>query len=194
VVPEFNVHEHLNTYRAHPWSPFPLRGAHPGPGPHTLQSQFEWLKDDFAKSIRMAEEWLSGRLKGPKCFKRRASHVPAIRIDFWKCLVHVGFLNLLFFFITRAMAVIVGRVSSWGFEVLVSPSIRLTKNLYHEMICKTIVTSYKFPKNFKTSTRNEANNYRHRSITSHRKFTNLTAPVSHSLRSTLVAPRSNNVF
>jgi len=32
---------------------------------------------------------------------------------------------------------------------LVSPSIRLTKNLYHEMICKTIVTSYKFPKTSK---------------------------------------------
>jgi len=27
--------EHDNTYRAHPWSPFPLRRAHPGPGPHT---------------------------------------------------------------------------------------------------------------------------------------------------------------
>ena len=30
-----------------------------------------------------------------------------------------------------------------------SPSIRLTKNLFHEMICKTIVTSYKFPKTSK---------------------------------------------
>ena len=26
--------EDYNTYRAHPWSPFPLRRAHPGPGPH----------------------------------------------------------------------------------------------------------------------------------------------------------------
>ena len=25
-----------NTYRAHPWSPFPLRRAHPGPGPHKV--------------------------------------------------------------------------------------------------------------------------------------------------------------
>ena len=49
----------------------------------------------------------------------------------------------------RAIAVIVGRVSSSSFEVLVSPSIRLTKNLYHEMVCKTIVASYKFPKTSK---------------------------------------------
>ena len=27
--------EDYNTYRAHPWSPFPLRRGHPGPGPHT---------------------------------------------------------------------------------------------------------------------------------------------------------------
>ena len=27
--------EDYNTYRAHPWSPFPLRRAHPVPGPHT---------------------------------------------------------------------------------------------------------------------------------------------------------------
>jgi len=26
--------ENYNTYRAHPWSPLPLRRAHPGPGPH----------------------------------------------------------------------------------------------------------------------------------------------------------------
>ena len=27
--------EDYNTYRAYPWSPFPLRRAHPGPGPQT---------------------------------------------------------------------------------------------------------------------------------------------------------------
>ena len=30
--------EDYNTYRAHPGSPFPLRRAHPGPGPHTQRS------------------------------------------------------------------------------------------------------------------------------------------------------------
>ena len=28
--------EDYNTYRANPWSPFPLRRAHPEPGPHTI--------------------------------------------------------------------------------------------------------------------------------------------------------------
>jgi len=27
--------EDYNTYRAHPWSPFPLRRARPGPSPHS---------------------------------------------------------------------------------------------------------------------------------------------------------------
>jgi len=29
--------EDYNTFRAHPWNPFPLRRAHPGPGPHKLE-------------------------------------------------------------------------------------------------------------------------------------------------------------
>ena len=32
--------EDYNDYRAHPWSPFPVRRAHPGQGPHTSASQF----------------------------------------------------------------------------------------------------------------------------------------------------------
>ena len=28
--------EDYNTYRAHPWSPFPLRRAHSGPGAHSI--------------------------------------------------------------------------------------------------------------------------------------------------------------
>ena len=31
--------EDYNTYAAHPWSPFPLRRAHPGPGPHKSPSR-----------------------------------------------------------------------------------------------------------------------------------------------------------
>ena len=29
--------EDYNAYRAHPWSPFPQRRAHPGPGPYTRE-------------------------------------------------------------------------------------------------------------------------------------------------------------
>ena len=32
--------EDYNTFSAHPWSPFPLRRAHPGPGPHTRVGVF----------------------------------------------------------------------------------------------------------------------------------------------------------
>ena len=35
--------DNYNTYRAHPWSPFPLRRAHPGPGPHTHPASREEL-------------------------------------------------------------------------------------------------------------------------------------------------------
>ena len=31
--------EDYNTHMAHPWSPSPLRRAHPGPGPHTIQPE-----------------------------------------------------------------------------------------------------------------------------------------------------------
>ena len=30
-----------NTYRAHRWSPFPLRRAHPGPGPRPLNPKHQ---------------------------------------------------------------------------------------------------------------------------------------------------------
>ena len=42
--------EDYNTYRAPPWSPFPLRRAHPGPGPHT-RSALPCRVDFIASSI-----------------------------------------------------------------------------------------------------------------------------------------------
>jgi len=44
--------EHYNTYRARPWNPFPLRRAHPGPGPHTAYVvERIWYKQDSQGSL-----------------------------------------------------------------------------------------------------------------------------------------------
>ena len=43
--------EDYNTYRAHPWSPFPLRRAHPGPGPHRCGQKGE-VSTSLFRAIR----------------------------------------------------------------------------------------------------------------------------------------------
>ena len=52
----------LNTYRAHPWSPFPLRRAHPGLGPHTGRESV---------GADVAETWLASnrRFRSEVSFK-----------------------------------------------------------------------------------------------------------------------------
>jgi len=53
--------EDCNTYRADPWSPFPLRRAHPEPGPHTLreQARVKGLEGDVVTLKREAKTQLS---------------------------------------------------------------------------------------------------------------------------------------
>ena len=63
----------------------------------------------------------------------------------------------------RAMAVIVGRVSSRSFEVfgeLVGRDNGFTNHFVVQILCEANRWTHQ---NFKTSTRNAANNYRHRS-------------------------------
>ena len=47
--------EDYTTYRAHPWSPFPLRRAHPGPGPHKKRVPLQ----DRALREKMYEAYLT---------------------------------------------------------------------------------------------------------------------------------------
>jgi len=50
--------EDYNTYRAHPWSPFPLRRAHPGPGLHMTPFLFLCTTISQKKCWRRATRYL----------------------------------------------------------------------------------------------------------------------------------------
>jgi len=56
--------EDYNTFRAHPWSPFLLRRAHPGPGPHTSPRRGSWCQS-HPRAGRQCSSGASRRARPP---------------------------------------------------------------------------------------------------------------------------------